>query len=104
VNNLAHLVQSLVYTRFGAFETFLAQVDGIGEEAAAFLDTFGVTAVFQLDAAVFEELADIVVDFVLLDRFHKQLQCDIRKLGVCLQLQRQTEIIAVKKEIDGGHS
>src|SRR5438046_1314867 len=60
VDHLAHLLELGIYAGFDAFDALLAQIDRIGQQTAALLDSLSVSAFFHLNALGFEELAEVV--------------------------------------------
>ena len=67
---LAHLIELPVDFSPGAFETFLAQIDGVAKKRTTLLDLLGVAAVLEFDAPFAQEAGEVIVDFIFADWFH----------------------------------
>lgn len=70
MDHLADSVNVAVETLLGAFQTHLAEVDRISQKAAGLLDPLSVTAVLQFNAFGAQKVAEVFVEFFLIDRLH----------------------------------
>lgn len=61
-----------VFIDLGArpFEALLAQIDGIRQKRATFLDAHRVAALGKLDALAFQKSAQVLIKFCFVDAFH----------------------------------
>jgi len=70
VDELPHLLEFRVNFNFRFFHRLLREIDRLGQERAAASNSLRVGALLEKDAFAFEELAQMLVKFVLLDRAH----------------------------------
>jgi hypothetical protein len=70
MDHLPHLLEVFVHLRFSLFQALLAEVNGIGEQPATGADAMRITAFLQLNATGFEEVAQVLEEFVFVNRFH----------------------------------
>ena len=73
MNRLSDLVEFFVQPGLRPFNASLAKVDGIGQQRTGGVNAFTVTALCQLNAFAFEKLADMLVKFIFINRFHSNL-------------------------------
>ena len=71
MDDLPHPLEFPVDFHLGPREALVAQVDRVGQKRAAFLDALGVTAGFEFDALGLQKAAQVLVEFVFVNWFHK---------------------------------
>jgi len=70
VDDLAHLVDLFFHLLPGAFHRLLAEVDGVGQNFAAFLDALGKRAFQEVDSLAFQERAQVLKHFLVINLLH----------------------------------
>lgn len=65
-----HLLNTLVNLDPGPLDASLGKVDRVGQQITTLLDAMGIGAIRKRDALVVEELAEVLVQLVLLDLVH----------------------------------
>ena len=75
VDHLPHPLEVLVHLDFRPGDALLAEVNGIGQEGAAFLNGRRVAAILHLDSLGFQELTKVLVEFCFLNSFHIWSYC-----------------------------
>ena len=90
VNGLAKFFDLFIHSIFGVSPGFMAQIYGIGQEAAAFADSLGVSAILEVDAFGFEEVFDAAEQFFVVDFIHAQI-CPFRVKNCKFQARGQLQ-------------
>ena len=72
MDDLAHLVQLFVHLLFGPFERLLAQVDGVGEQFASFLNALRIDAFLHFDAFALKKAAEVLEELFFIYSVHSR--------------------------------
>jgi hypothetical protein len=75
MDGLAELGEFVVHLLPGSLDRPLGGVDRVAQESAGAPDVAGAGPVGELEAPRFEELSDVLIEFVLADGFHSMLGC-----------------------------
>ncbi len=74
VDGLAQFIEFIIHRGFCLGPGLMAQVDGIGQQAAALTEPLSISAFLEVDAFGFEEVFDVSEQFFVIDFVHNNLR------------------------------